>query len=351
VDKKNFKILAPFATLSDVEALKKAGADELYCGFVPEYLTDKWPLAFNLLNRRGEGQSFTDDDKFIVAVNEAREQGLPVYITLNGLYTQEQYPFLMDIIEKVECVDGVSGIIVADIGLLLLLRKKGFNKEIHISTGGTCFNSRTADYFSELGAKRIVLPRQLTSGEITSIISGSAKDIDIEIFIFAEGCGGYIDGFCTFLHCIEKSGKIALKNDLDIYRSFGYGYEGTGCTYLKNKLSDRQFQTFEVKTENEINVDLDYDAAQQAMFGCRLCDLYDLKQWPIKALKIVGRGKNIQLLVKHVEIVRKSRELLMDPSISSKSYKIQVQQLFNELTGSNNKRCSGNDCYFPEQYS
>jgi hypothetical protein len=49
--------LAPFTSIEDVKLLKDAGADELYCGYVTEKLTKKWPLAFNILNRRRECQS------------------------------------------------------------------------------------------------------------------------------------------------------------------------------------------------------------------------------------------------------------------------------------------------------
>jgi len=205
--RKYFRILAPFTHPQDVKLLKNAGADELYCGYVTKKLTDKWPLAFNILNRRGEGQSFESYDAFKEATEEARSCNLPVYVTINGLYTPEQYTLLLELVEKVECLEGVRGIIVADLGFLLTLKKGGFKKEIHISTGGTCFNSNTADFFSELGSERIILDRQLTSHEIESCISGIKSEIDIEIFVIAEGCGGFIDGYCTFFHCFEKAKK------------------------------------------------------------------------------------------------------------------------------------------------
>ncbi len=166
-----FRILAPFTHIEDVKILKNAGVDELYCSYVTEELTEKWPLAFNILNRRGEGQSFENYEIFKKAAEQANKYNLPVYVAINGLYTPEQYPLLLDLVKKIECLEGVKGIIVADLGFLLTLKKNKFKKEIHISTGGTCFNSNTVDFYQNLGANRIILPRQLTSSEIENIVT------------------------------------------------------------------------------------------------------------------------------------------------------------------------------------
>ena len=127
--RKHFRILAPFTHVEDVKLLKDAGADELYCGYVTKKLTDRWPLSFNILNRRGEGQSFENYYAFKEATEQAARYDLPVYVTINGLYTPEQYPLLTELTEQVECLDGVKGIIVADLGFLLTLRKNDFKKD------------------------------------------------------------------------------------------------------------------------------------------------------------------------------------------------------------------------------
>jgi collagenase-like PrtC family protease len=68
----------------------------------------------------------------------------------------------LDTVNKVSRLDGVRGIIVNDIALLLILREKKYSKDIVISTGGTTFNADTVRFYKSLGAKRIILDRQLS---------------------------------------------------------------------------------------------------------------------------------------------------------------------------------------------
>ena len=229
--KKYFRILAPFTNIAEIGPLKEAGADELYCGYVNDELTKKWPSAFHILNRRGEGASFENHEVFKTAVRTAEKNNLAVYVTLNGLYTPEQYPLLHKLVKSIDCLEGIKGFIVADIGFLLSLKKNNFKKEIHISTGGTCFNSHTAKFFEALGAKRIVLDRALTSHEITDIITRSEAKIDFEIFIMGEPCGGFIDGFCAFFHCLENVKTVRIAKNVFLRPMYNHNQHAIGCNF------------------------------------------------------------------------------------------------------------------------
>ncbi|MFH0788098.1 MAG: hypothetical protein V2B13_10865, partial [Pseudomonadota bacterium] len=74
---KSPKIMAPFKAVSDIALLKHAGAGELYCGYITEELSRRWPSALNLINRRGEGQSFEDEGQFGEAMQEALRHQIP----------------------------------------------------------------------------------------------------------------------------------------------------------------------------------------------------------------------------------------------------------------------------------
>jgi len=210
---KAFRIAVPFVSKEEIEPLRKAGADELYCGYVDEESERLWPIFFHSINRRGKGASFEDFATFKDALKEADRYSLPVYVTMNWHYTPEQYPWLIKTIEKISKLRGVKGLIITDIGLLLTLRKIGYEKEIHISTGGTCFNSNTADFFSSLGASRIILDRQLTAKETIDLISQKRSKIDVEIFVFYTACL-FIDGYCNFFHCGGALQNIKVNKDI-----------------------------------------------------------------------------------------------------------------------------------------
>jgi len=343
--RKKFKILAPFTNIAEIEPLKKAGADELYCGYVNDDLTKKWPLAFNILNRRGEGGSFENHEDFKKAVKKARACNLAVYVTLNGLYTPEQYPLLHKLVKSIDCLEGVKGLIVADMGFLLFLRENNFKKEIHISTGGTCFNSHTAKFFENLGAKRIILDRALTSYEIANIITRLHTKINFEIFIFAEPCGGFIDGFCTFFHCFEKANTVQMAKNIFLNLSYNTDQCEKGCMFYGDVLRNGHFEVFNVASHKRMKHGLRWMRSKAFSFGCRICDLYDLKEYPIESLKIIGRGTRA---VERVELISKILQLLSCQGISRESFQKHCKDLFSESVFKNKQRCTKFDCYYPD---
>lgn len=345
--KEFFRILAPITGVEDVKLLKDAGADELYCGYVSEEFEEKWPSDFLVLNRRGKGQNFQDFRIFREAINQAHKNNLPVYVTINGIYTPKQYPLLFDLISKVEALEGIGGIIVSDLALLLSLRKNKFKKEIHISTGGTCFNSKTADFYSQLGAERVILPRQLTIQEIKSIFTENKSKIDVEIFIIREGCGGFIDGFCNFFHCYESLKQERIKKGVYLRQSYNTEQATRGCEfYFKERLSKGHFRTFNAKSYKEEKRSLKFKLDRYESIGCRICDLYELINYPIKSLKIIGRGHNPNYIARYVKLIYRLLSYLESTRISKKDYQRKCKDLFSKIEFNNERRCSKFDCYF-----
>lgn len=196
------KILAPLSNIGEVDPLIDAGAGELYCGV----LSPRWKKSYTNVaspNRREWSVSnLKSYDELSRVVERAHRHSVPVFLTLNAFYTQPQFEEVQKQLELARQAR-VDALIVADIGLLLLLRKewKGVF-EIHISTGGTTFNSETAKFYQSLGAKRVVLPRTVTMAVIKAIRK-IVPDLDLELFILNRGCKN-IDGFCTFHHGVNE---------------------------------------------------------------------------------------------------------------------------------------------------
>jgi len=371
---KYFRIAAPFTRVEDVKLLKQAGADELYCGFVTRALMRKWPSAFLILNRRGEKDSFEEYETFKKAVEQARSYDLPVFVTLNGIYTPDQYPLLLDLVAKIECLKGIKGVIVSDLAFLLILRKNSFGKEIHISTGGTCFNSLTADFYQKLGANRVILDRQLTEYEIKSILKTVKTKIDIEIFIINESCW-FIDGFCNFFHSYENIKHHKIKRNTFLCRSYNVDQALTGCDFIfldviprhkfkvfntehlgrkeRFKLAGKEFirpLIRNVLSEKIFGRTRFLTSERNYNFGCRICDLYELNKEPMKILKIVGRGLNCEANVKSVRFISQILDLLSNKGITKKDYKQRCKDLFSEIILNKKRKCSKFDCYFSTRW-
>ena len=88
----------------------------------------------------------------------------------------------------------MDAFIVADVYLLSILREINLGAEIHVSTIGTAFNSKTIEFYKTFGASRIALPKELTYAELKDI-SEKSSGIDLEVFILSGLCKN-VEGFC-----------------------------------------------------------------------------------------------------------------------------------------------------------
>jgi putative protease len=81
--------------------------------------------------------------------------------------------------------------IVADLGVMALIRRLLPDMEIHVSTQAGIVSAQTANAFVALGAKRLVLARELTLGEIMEIRANIPADIELETFVHGSMCVSY----------------------------------------------------------------------------------------------------------------------------------------------------------------
>lgn len=322
----NFNITSGFNSLESVHKMKEAGATELYGGYLSKELDKKWPIAFNILNRRGEDANFVDWNEFKKAVEQARKYKLPVYATFNGLYIEKQYKPILKLIKQVSNLKGIKGIIVNDIGLLLLLQQQKYSKEILISTGGTIFNTDTVQFYKSLGAKGIILDRQLSIKDIVKIIKAD-NSLHYEIFGFGGSCF-FIDGYCSFFHCSEK-----LNYKDKIINTYNTKQFDTGCNLILSNVS-------KYKNDYKQKYKLDGNNFIKNFFhSCNLCNLYELKDFKNISLKIVNRKNTTESFVRVVKLATDK----LQEKISKEEYIKYCKKILKE---NNIFDCKEKYCYF-----
>jgi len=342
------KITVPFREKQEVNALIAAGADELYCGYLPAAWKNRYTgLEFE---RKGIGSNFTNLKQLKQAVELAHNRQTPVFLTLNGLYVYSQYPVLLKIVKQLEQLE-LDAFIVADLGLLLALRRMGTPKQIHISTGGTVFNSQAVDFYQGLGASRIILDRQMSLEAIREL-SAAHPGVGFEAFIFTTLCA-FIDGYCTFLHTYgaDSVEQIAQKRCREAGRlQIGTTYDQPGAQGDVCKLK------FSVQTFNsKLNKKTDLSYIKPVFYKqladnieCGACALYDIAQTRVKSVKIIGRQflpeerlRDLRFIYSALDVLRKNKHTPRQEFIR------QVQQLYRQ-TFKAKGRCRGNNCYHPE---
>lgn len=124
-----------------------------------------------------------------------------IYVTVNIIAHNEDFAGLKEYLEYLQEIE-VDGVIVADLGFASFVKKYAPNLELHISTQANIINKYSACLMAELGAKRIVLARELSLEEIKEIRAALPKEVEIECFVHGA-------------MCISYSGRCLLSNYLN----------------------------------------------------------------------------------------------------------------------------------------
>ncbi len=320
------KLLSPVDKIEEVAQLIKAGADELYCGLLTEEWHTKY-IAGSINRRPGGGANFTTFDELKACINIAQTHSIPVFLTLNEhYYTPKQYPFILDYVDKVVGM-GVYGLMVADLALLLTLRKMDIRTRIVISTGGNTFNSETAKFYRDLGASRIILPRHLTLKEMDDIVS-SVSDIEMETFILNSRCPN-VDGLCTFQHGLADQSIQPLYENACL---LPYDISASVCDDAgEGELSWKRQHIWQT-----VHVD-DYP--------CGACALYELSEMNITSVKIVGRGNPTARKITDVIFIRSLLNFLEEKQPTREQFRQVTQKLYSDTY---RRPCRVYLCYYPE---
>ena len=170
------ELLAP---AGDMERLKMAvlyGADAVY-------------LAGTSFGMRSFAGNFTAEE-LPKAVEFAHSHGVRVHCTVNTMPRNDEVVRLPEHLERLEDA-GVDALIVADLGAFTLAGRYAPRCERHISTQASISNFETACAWYDLGAKRVILARELSLGEIREIREKTPADLQIEAFVHGAMCVSY----------------------------------------------------------------------------------------------------------------------------------------------------------------
>ncbi|MDE5582197.1 MAG: U32 family peptidase, partial [Ruminococcus sp.] len=141
------EVLAPAGDTERLGMALEYGADAVYLGR-KKFGMRASPLNFNF-------------EQLVSAVQSAHARGVKVYLTCNTLPRNNEIPQFKQFVDEAVSAE-VDALIVADIGLLALVKKYAPDMEIHISTQTGILNYVTARELYNMGAKRVVLARELS---------------------------------------------------------------------------------------------------------------------------------------------------------------------------------------------
>ncbi|MCL2183846.1 MAG: U32 family peptidase [Chitinispirillia bacterium] len=173
------ELLAPAGSVEAFHAAVEAGANAVYLG-----LED--------FNARIRTKNFTVRD-LSALLPYAHSRNTKIYVTMNTLIKQSEIKSAINTLYQLDQL-GADAVIVADLGLMKLASTHFPNLRIHGSTQAAAHNSYGVETLKSLGAKRVVLARELSIDEIGATVKKSPLT-EIEVFIHGALCYS-ISGLC-----------------------------------------------------------------------------------------------------------------------------------------------------------
>lgn len=252
------ELLAPAGGMEQLRAAINFGADAVYVGL-------------SKFSMRAKATNFSFDE-LKEAVCLAHERGVKVHVTLNTQMHEGDITELHEFFKRVQQI-GVDAVIVGDLGAVVLARKHAPNVDLHVSTQAAVANSESAKAFYELGAKRVVLAREMTLLEIENFRKKIPADLEVEVF--AHGA-----------QCMAQSGRCLISSYLCDGRSANAGACTQPCRW-----------GYHVKEEKRENMTFDIEEAGgltylfNAKDLCMIEHLNRLKDAGVDSIKIEGRNK------------------------------------------------------------
>lgn len=270
------ELLAPAGTMEKLKTAFYFGADACY------FAGTKYGL-------RAYAGNFTDDD-LRESVEFAHKMGKKAYITVNIIAHNEDFDGMVDYIKFLDSIK-VDGVIVADIGIIKLIRDTCPNLNVHVSTQANITNKYSAKFFCDMGAKRLILARELSIKEIKEIRDYIPKDVEIEAFIHGA-------------MCISYSGRCLLSNYM-CGRDANKGACVQSCrweyTIHEKSRDNEEYPIYEDKRGTYILNSKDLNMLQH---------IKDLEDAGVTSLKIEGRMKSVYYVATVVNAYRRAIDAL-----------------------------------------
>lgn len=251
------ELLAPAGDLEKLKIAVLYGADAVYIG----------GEAYGL---RAKAKNF-DMEKMKEGIDFAHAYGVKVYVTANIYAHNADFEGMADYFKQVEKI-GADAVLISDLGVFSVAKEAAPNLEIHVSTQANNTNYKSAQMWYQLGAKRIVVARELSLKEIKQIRQNIPQDMEIEAFVHGA-------------MCISYSGRCLLSNYLS-GRDANKGACAHPCRWKYHLVEETRPGEYMPIEENERGTYI-YNSKDL----CMLEHIPDLVDAGVVSLKIEGRMK------------------------------------------------------------
>ncbi|MDO5483916.1 MAG: peptidase U32 family protein, partial [Desulfovibrionaceae bacterium] len=188
------EILAPAGDTACFLAALGAGADAIYLG-----------LKHFSARMQAENFSLTELSRL---TDLAHAENVRVYVAMNTLVKPAESAAAYRLIHRLAQQVRPDGLIIQDLALLDLARQAGFEGGLFLSTLANLTHPEALMQAADLGANRVILPRELSIDEIRRMGEACPPGLDLECFVHGALC------YCVSGRCYWSSymgGKSGLR--------------------------------------------------------------------------------------------------------------------------------------------
>ena len=169
------ELLAPAGTLEKMRAAYDFGADAVYAG-QPRY---------SLRARNNEFKL----EQLATGIAEARQRGKKFFVASNLMpHNAKVKSYLEDMAPVIAMKP--DALIMADPGLIMMVREKWPEMPIHLSVQANTVNYAAVKFWKAIGLSRVILSRELSLDEVAEIRQ-QCPDMELEVFIHGALCIAY----------------------------------------------------------------------------------------------------------------------------------------------------------------
>lgn len=263
---KRIQLVAPAGNIEKLSTSLNSGADTVFLGG-------------KILSMSTGTHGFSDEE-LVVAVKLADEKGKKIQVLLNAVPHNEDIEKLPDYVKFLESI-GIKEVLVSDMGVFQCVREFS-NMDIIVATHSSNTNWRSVEMWKKLGAKKVVLDRDLSIEGIAEI-RNKVQDIELEIFMH----GAIL---------LAISGRKILNNYMQEHK-------------IDKNSESENFSLVEEKRPNE-HMPIYEDKYGTYIYGARdLCAIESLEKLltlGINSIRIDGGMKDIDYLTTAIEVYKKA---------------------------------------------
>jgi len=284
------ELLAPAGSLAKLKYALIYGADAVYIG----------GEEFSL---RVAAKNFTTEE-IKEGIKFAHDMGKKVYITANIIPHNKDIKEFPDFVKEVYEM-GADAIIISDPGMFKIAREVAPELDVHISTQANNTNYQSAAFWHSLGAKRVILARELSFDEIKEIRDNIPSDLEIECFVHGA-------------MCISYSGRCLLSNYM-AQRDANMGACAHPCRWKYSLMEEKRPGEYMPVFENERGTYI-YNSKDL----CMIEYIPQIIESGITSLKVEGRVKNELYVATVIKAYRKEIDAYYN---NKENYKINPENL------------------------